>query len=164
MLITIAIVIVVAVFLKRIAIETERYNQKIRVLEQKQTQQEESKKQLENTLKQEVERLNKEVESAKQAKALQKASTKPTTQYRVASATIDPKLYIYNHESGNNPARWNSSGCLGLGQACPAQKLLNVCPDINDYACQDAWFTNYAVKRYGSWQGAYNFWIQNKWW
>lgn len=80
------------------------------------------------------------------------------------TASTDPKMFIYLRESGNNPARWNSSGCVGLGQACPAQKLLAVCPDVNDYACQDAWFTNYAINRYGSWQGAYNHWQSNKWW
>lgn len=74
------------------------------------------------------------------------------------------KLFIYNKESGNNPARYNSSGCLGLGQACPASKLLKVCPDIHDYACQDAWFTNYAISRYGSWAGAYQFWLGHHWW
>ena len=73
------------------------------------------------------------------------------------------KLFIYNHESGNDPTRYNSSGCLGLGQACPASKLLNVCPNM-DYACEDAWFSNYAIRRYGSWQGAYSFWIAHKWW
>ena len=73
------------------------------------------------------------------------------------------KLYIYNHESGNNPARWNTSGCLGLGQACPASKLLSVCPTM-DYACEDAWFTRYAISRYGSWYNAYKFWLANHWW
>jgi hypothetical protein len=79
------------------------------------------------------------------------------------SETTDPKLFIYNHESGNDPTRYNSEGCLGLGQACPASKLLAVCPTM-DYACEDAWFTNYAVSRYGSWQGAYNFWVAHRWW
>jgi len=76
----------------------------------------------------------------------------------------DAKLFIYLKESGNNPARYNSSGCLGLGQACPASKLLAVCPDINDYACQDAWFTNYATKRYGGWEQAKAFWLAHNWW
>lgn len=73
------------------------------------------------------------------------------------------KLFIYNHESGNNPTRYNGSGCLGLGQACPASKLLAVCPTMS-YACEDAWFTNYAISRYGSWAGAYSFWISRHWW
>lgn len=71
------------------------------------------------------------------------------------------KAYIYQHESGNNPAAVNSIGCRGLGQACPGSKL----PCSNtDYACQDAWFTNYAISRYGSWEKAYSFWIVHRWW
>jgi len=88
------------------------------------------------------------------------------TPYRAptqVSGVSNPKLFIYNKESGNNPKRYNSQGCVGLGQACPGSKLIRACPNL-DYACEDAWFTNYAVKRYGSWQGAYNFWVQNHWW
>jgi hypothetical protein len=70
----------------------------------------------------------------------------------------DAKSFIYMNESGNNPAQWNSSGCLGLGQACPASKLLAVCPVVTDYACQDAWFTNYMLSRYGTWEAAKAFW------
>jgi hypothetical protein len=73
------------------------------------------------------------------------------------------KAFIYNHESGNDPTRWNGSGCLGLGQACPASKLLAVCPDMS-YACEDQFFTNYANARYGSWAGAYAFWVAHRWW
>lgn len=70
------------------------------------------------------------------------------------------KAFIYQKESGNNPAAVNSRGCRGLGQACPGSKL----PCGNDYACQDAWFTNYAMTRYGSWEAAYNYWVKNHWW
>lgn len=72
------------------------------------------------------------------------------------------KAFIYSHESGNDPTKWNSSGCLGLGQACPASKLLNVCPTM-EYACEDAYFSSYASK-YGGWAGAYAFWLANSWW
>lgn len=81
----------------------------------------------------------------------------------VAVDTSDAKLWIYMHESGNDPTRWNSSGCLGLGQACPASKLLAVCPN-QDYACEDAWFTSYMQSRYGSWENAKAFWLANNWW
>ena len=73
------------------------------------------------------------------------------------------KSYIYSHESGNDPTRYNSSGCLGLGQACPASKLLIVCPTM-DYACEDNWFSNYAISRYGSWYNAYEWWLAHSWW
>lgn len=73
------------------------------------------------------------------------------------------KMNIYMHESGNDPKRANASGCLGLGQACPGSKLLAVCPGL-DYACEDAYFTQYAVGRYGSWEAAWAFWQANSWW
>lgn len=73
------------------------------------------------------------------------------------------KAWIYNEESGNNPTKWNSSGCLGLGQACPASKLLAVCPN-EDYACEDSWFTSYMLGRYQTWQKAYYFHLQAGWW
>jgi len=77
--------------------------------------------------------------------------------------TTDAKSFIYFHESGNDPTKYNSSGCLGLGQACPASKLLQVCPTM-DYACEDSWFTNYMVNRYGTWENAKTFWLNNNWW
>lgn len=73
------------------------------------------------------------------------------------------KAFIYSHESGNDPSKYNSSGCLGLGQACPASKLLASCPNM-DYACEDAWFSNYAISVYGSWEGAYSAWQSKGWW
>lgn len=71
--------------------------------------------------------------------------------------------YIYMHESGCNTGAINSIGCLGIGQACPGSKLRNACPGL-DYACQNAFFSSYAIGRYGSWAAAYNFWINNHWW
>lgn len=68
--------------------------------------------------------------------------------------------FIYYHESGCNPASVNGAGCRGIGQACPGTKL----PCGDDFACQDAYFTEYAVGRYGSWEGAYQFWIGHNWW
>lgn len=67
------------------------------------------------------------------------------------------KAFIYQHESGNDPTRYNSTGCLGLGQACPGSKLLVVCPTM-DYACEDAFFTRYMEARYGTWSAALAFW------
>ena len=72
----------------------------------------------------------------------------------------DAKAFIYNHESGNNPAAVNSAGCRGLGQACPGSKL----PCGNDYACQDAYFTSYMQGRYGTWEAAMAFWLSHNWW
>jgi len=72
----------------------------------------------------------------------------------------DAKSCIYSHESGNNTNAINSIGCRGLGQACPGTKL----PCGDDYACQDAWFSQYAIERYGSWENAWVFWQANRWW
>ncbi len=106
-----------------------------------------------------------------QAKKEQKAKDLAVRASQAAQATVVPqkayaasgnfyKDYIYQHESGNRTTAVNSIGCRGLGQACPGTKL----PCGDDYACQDAWFTNYAMQRYGSWQNAYNFWVANRWW
>jgi len=73
--------------------------------------------------------------------------------------------YIINRESRWRLDARNSGGCLGLGQACPGSKLVNACPDYaNDPVCQLRFFNGYAVGRYGSWNGAYNFWLINHWW
>lgn len=68
------------------------------------------------------------------------------------------KGFIYDKESGNNPAKWNSSGCVGLGQSCPASKLLAVCPSL-DYACEDQFFETYMSQRYGTWDAAKAHWL-----
>ncbi len=73
-------------------------------------------------------------------------------------------MFIYFKESGNRTTARNSGGCLGLGQACPGSKLLAVCPDLNDYGCQDNFFTGYMQNRYGSWANARSFWERNHWW
>lgn len=76
--------------------------------------------------------------------------------------------YIYGQESGGhvtgncNPSARNPGGCLGIGQACPGSKLVAACPNL-DYACENAFFTNYANK-YGGWAGSYQFWLANGWW
>lgn len=128
-------------------------------------------------LEQQVQELNKvkqELEGQLQAKrqreatlavvakkSAQASSPKPTKATTYSLPANQAKAFIYQHESGNNPAAVNSIGCRGLGQACPGSKL--PCSS-SDYACQDAWFTNYAMTRYGSWENAYKFWVAHKWW
>ena len=82
------------------------------------------------------------------------------------------KAFIYQHESGNNPCAYypSKSDCnytgqaaCGLGGAKPCSKMRDYCA-MSDYACQDRWFTGYAISRYGSWEGAYAFWIRHRWW
>lgn len=106
-------------------------------------------------------------QAAQQAQEAQRAAEQQQAAYTAPTPVIsqpsdDPKLFIYSHESGNNPAAINPySGACGLGQALPCSKL--PC-SLSDYACQDAWFTQYAISRYGSWAAAEAFWIANGWW
>ncbi len=85
-------------------------------------------------------------------------------------AGIDPSQYQYvdyiiAHESGWNPAAVSPNRCIGLGQKCNAQSLINACPNWQtDPVCQLQHFSGYANGRYGSWQGAYGFWSANGWW
>lgn len=70
--------------------------------------------------------------------------------------------YIYMHESGCNASAINAgSGACGIGQELPCGK--SGC-SLGDYACQNAFFTQYAIDRYGSWYNAYVFWTNNNWW
>lgn len=87
---------------------------------------------------------------------------KPVVATPVASGCgNDPYMaYIYQHESGCNPSAVNSIGCRGIGQACPGSKL----PCGADFACQDAWFKQYAISRYGSPYLAMLAWQGQLWW
>lgn len=106
-----------------------------------------------------------QLQSKKQQQAVLASITRPVT--RVEAPIIVPNCgdnqyaqFIYQHESGCRLNAINSIGCRGIGQACPGSKL----PCGNDYACQNAFFTNYAMARYGSWYNAYVFWTANRWW
>lgn len=77
-------------------------------------------------------------------------------------AEIEAKKFIYTKESNNRPNAINpSSGACGIGQALPCSKL--PC-SLDDYECQDKWFSDYAIRRYGSWVNAKAFWERNRWW
>lgn len=106
-----------------------------------------------------------ELQTTQKAYAATAAPKAPTAAPSVASrgncGDNMYKQYIYQHESGCDTNRYNSIGCYGIGQSCPKSKIAHCGAD---FACQDAWFSNYAVQRYGGWEGAYNFWLQNKWW
>lgn len=151
-------------------------------LELQQTQQQ--KQELDNKLNettQEKEQLKKQnddlqiqLQAKKEQQAILASATRHVTHTEAPSAVIpncgdNPYAsYIYMHESGCRTHNPNGSGCDGIGQACPASKLLNPCGF--DYACQNAWFNNYA-KKYcylgtgnGCWEGSYNFWVAHRWW
>ena len=67
------------------------------------------------------------------------------------------KASIYMKESSNNHRAINpSSGACGIGQALPCSKL--PC-SLDDYECQDQWFTeSYMKPRYSTWIKAWNYW------
>lgn len=70
--------------------------------------------------------------------------------------------YVVSRESGWNPNATNAgSGACGLVQALPCSKVPG-----NGYDPVDnlRWATGYATGRYGSWAGAYDFWVANNWW
>ncbi len=88
--------------------------------------------------------------------------------------------YIVGRESGWCPTKWQGQygGCpayhgaptssgigYGLCQATPGYKMASAGEDwaVNPVT-QLKWCTGYARTRYGSWAGAYNFWIVNHWW
>lgn len=80
----------------------------------------------------------------------------------VPAGSGDAKSFIYEHESGNRTDAVNaSSGACGLGQALPCSKM--PC-SLQDYACQDNFFTNYMLARYGTWENARAFWQVHSWW
>lgn len=94
---------------------------------------------------------------------VQTSSVEPQNTPRAISGKCGDNEYarfIYEHESGCNLNAINAGGCRGIGQACPGDKL----PCGADYACQNAFFTEYANQRYGGWQGAYNAWLAQGWW
>lgn len=137
--------------------------------EQEKQQQSEKIEQLEKEKQELSEQLSaklKKQEEARLAKAKLDKEAKQVAGVGRANAsgcnTGNPhKDYIYMKESGCNPRAVNPIGCKGIGQSCPASKIAH-CGD--DFACQDAWFSNYAVQKYGSWEKAYIFWLANHWW
>lgn len=108
--------------------------------------------------------------------ALQSASSFSTVAYAMPSEGA--KAYIYSHESGNCPTKWQGEHqCTafhgtptdpnvgyGLCQATPGWKMASAGADwATSYETQDRWCTQYAQK-YGGWEGSYLFWINNHWW
>lgn len=127
------------------------------------------KKQLEDSKKREEDlnaQLQAKIETKNRlAQAQTSAVATVTATKTVSAAPISSnaaKAFIYSHESGNRTDAINAgSGACGLGQALPCSKM--PCT-LSDYICQDAFFTNYAMNRYGSWEGAVAFWQSHQWW
>lgn len=80
-------------------------------------------------------------------------------------ADFTATVYIISHESGWSVTATNaSSGAYGLAQALPGSKMATHGADWQtNYQTQLKWFWDYCKGRYGSIQGAYNFWQANHW-
>ena len=117
--------------------------------------------------KQQLEQKTQQLQSQLQAKrdaqsAIARAASLSSTVYAAAGCGDNQYAsYIYMHESGCNTASTNSIGCFGIGQDCNGV-VRSQCG--TDYSCQNSYFSAYAIRRYGSWQAAYNFWLSNHWW
>lgn len=125
-------------------------------------------------IKQEITKKRAAEKAARKARLQHVEIVRPVTQSmpttggaRTGCGDNSYAAYIYGMESGgrvpgncDTTAR-NAGGCYGIGQACPGSKVAHCGAD---YACQNAWFTNYAIQRYGSWASAYNFHKANGWW
>ena len=90
----------------------------------------------------------------------------------MAAAGIAPSDYGYaefiiSHESGWGYTKYNygGSGAYGLCQALPGSKMASAGADWEtNPITQLRWCNGYAVGRYGSWAGAYEFWMTHHWW
>ncbi len=84
----------------------------------------------------------------------------------ISSSDYNYVDYIITKESGWNYLISNPySGAYGLCQALPGSKMASAGSDwATNPETQMKWCNSYAVSRYGSWSGAYAFWLENNWW
>lgn len=83
----------------------------------------------------------------------------------IAPGDYDYVDYIVSHESGWNPTARNGSGAYGLCQALPGSKMASAGADWEtNPVTQLRWCAGYAQGRYGSWAGAYNYWVSHRYW
>jgi len=72
--------------------------------------------------------------------------------------------FIISHESGWRVTASNPSGAYGLCQALPGSKMSSAGSDWKtNPITQLRWCSGYA-SRYGGWGGAYNFWLNHRYW
>ena len=68
--------------------------------------------------------------------------------------------YIVSKESNWNPSAQNASGAYGLCQAFAGQQMASAGSDwASNPVTQLRWCNSCAVGHYGSWAGAYSFWV-----
>ncbi|MDF7663396.1 G5 domain-containing protein [Bifidobacterium sp. ESL0763] len=75
-------------------------------------------------------------------------------------ADFSATVFIITHESGWRVDAQNPSGAYGLPQALPGSKMASAGADwATNYQTQLKWFWGYCNGRYGSVQGAYQYWV-----
>jgi resuscitation-promoting factor RpfB len=83
----------------------------------------------------------------------------------IAASDYNYVDYIIEKESRWDPLARNASGATGLCQALPGSKMASAGADWEtNPVTQLKWCNGYAVGRYGSWQGAYNYWVAHHYW
>ncbi|MFC8507438.1 transglycosylase SLT domain-containing protein [Streptomyces sp. NPDC057411] len=92
------------------------------------------------------------------------------TEQEIARQIVPPAQFasfskIVEHESGwNHTATNSSSGAYGLVQALPGSKMASAGSDWKtNPATQIKWGLNYMNERYGSPNGAWEFWQSHGW-
>lgn len=103
--------------------------------------------------------------SAPQNLSAREAFDQLAIQKGLSASEIEGWAYIIQRESGWNHTISNpTSGAYGLPQALPGNKMASHGEDwaTNPYT-QLAWMYDYMVNRYGSVQGAIDFWHANHW-
>lgn len=167
----------------------EKLEETIEVKEEKEQKAQQLEQENQN-LETEKQRLERELQSKIEAKAKLAAASQQVINTATVTASAAPvatetpapvsgsgfmtncgdneyAAYIYGMESGGlvpghcDTGAVNYLGCTGIGQSCPASKIAHCGVD---YACQNAWFSNYAIERYGSWAAAYAYHKANGWW
>jgi len=85
----------------------------------------------------------------------------------ISSADYEYAYFIIDKESHWRPgvSNYNGSGAFGLCQALPGSKMASAGSDWKtNPVTQLKWCNGYAHSRYGSWKGAYDFWMRKHWW
>jgi uncharacterized protein YabE (DUF348 family) len=76
--------------------------------------------------------------------------------------------YIVSHEGGwAGATKYNrsGSGAYGICQALPGSKMASAGADwATNPVTQLRWCSGYAKSKFGSWAGAYNYWISHHYW
>jgi hypothetical protein len=79
-----------------------------------------------------------------------------------SEADFSATVFIISHESGWRVNAMNPSGAYGLPQALPGSKMGSMGADwATNYQTQLRWFWQYCAGRYGSVQGAYQYWLSH---